>query len=203
MAAGIATVFPIVEGHGDVAAVPILLRRIAAEVSTGYGLECLEPFRLSRTQLLGDSQQLTRALSIARLKLRDKASPRFILLLMDADKDCPVEMVRALSEQHREAFALMPTSIVFAVREFEAWFLAADMSASHHKSLRANPAITAEPDSVRGAKERFEKSVMLPGKCYSESTDQPKYVQCMDLVLAQRSGSFAKLVREVRRRLIE
>ena len=42
----------IVEGHGEVEAVPILLRRIAERVAPGIALEVPRPIRVKRHQIL-------------------------------------------------------------------------------------------------------------------------------------------------------
>lgn len=195
------TSFAIVEGDGDVLAVPLLLRRISSELLGCNDLVCLTPYRLPRTRLLNVAE-LSRALAIAHAKLRNANPPCFVILLMDADDDCPRELVARLTESHAAQIARAPTSIVFAVREFESWFLSANMSAMHHSSLRADAEIVDDPESVGDAKGRFRDTVISRGRSYSETVDQPKYVSCMDLITAQkRSPSFDKLVRELRRHL--
>ena len=195
-----ASVFPIVEGQGDVIAVPLLLRRIAVELIGGINLQCATPFRLPRTRLknIGD---LSRALQLGQNKLRQVPPPSFILILMDADVDCPKALLETLAGQHRDLIAASPTSMVFAAREFETWFLAADMNASDHRALRASTPPVANPEMIADAKGRFRDDFMLPGSSYSETVDQPKFASCMDLAKARRSPSFDKLVREVRRHL--
>ena len=195
------TVFPIVEGDGDVKAVPILLRRIASEVLACANLNCLQPYRLSRNKLM-KAGELSRTLSLARSKLRNCDPPSFTLVLMDSDADCAKEVVETLNADHAAHFEVVPTSIVLAVREFEAWFLAAKMNASQHGSLREDAGVVENPEGVADAKGRFRRTIMKPGRTYSETVDQPKYTSCMDLREAQsRSASFDKLVRELRRHL--
>jgi hypothetical protein len=48
-----------------------------------------------------------------------------VLVLIDADDDCPAHLGPALLARAREARSDVPVSVVLANREFEAWFLAA------------------------------------------------------------------------------
>jgi hypothetical protein len=193
-----ATVFPIVEGHGDELAVPVLLRRISFEVLNVHTFDCLRPFRLPRTRLLVENE-LQRALELGARKLRHSKPPHLRLVLMDADKDCPVVLVEKLTRMHKEQLSAVPTAIVFAVREFEAWFLAAQMSENVHASLRPVVSVVAEPEVISNAKGYFELNVMRPGATYSETVDQPKFAATMPIAAARRhSRSFDKLVRELK-----
>jgi hypothetical protein len=51
----------IVEGHGEVEAAPVLLRRVADYIAPGYWLDVLPPDRKKRDQLVreGDSRRET------------------------------------------------------------------------------------------------------------------------------------------------
>jgi hypothetical protein len=195
------SVFPIVEGHGDSIAVPILLRRIASELLGHHALNCLPPFRLPRNKLQF-ADEVSRVLALGDSKLKQAGPAGFILLIMDADTDCPVVQLQQLQQRHRKQLEVASTSIVFAVQEFEAWFLAANMNETHHALLRSNPVHVDDPEAVRDAKRRFRDDVMQPGRSYSETIDQPRFVAKMNLKIARaRSASFDKLVRELDRHL--
>ena len=43
---------PIVEGHGEVQAVPVLIRRVAAHVAPGVNVDVPRPHRRSRSKLV-------------------------------------------------------------------------------------------------------------------------------------------------------
>ena len=196
-----AAVFPIVEGHGELEAVPILLRRLANEQLGLHTLRCLPPFRLSRGKLI-KQDELARAIALGRLKMRDLEGPHLILILMDADDECPVHVAQGLRTQHRALFAASRTSIVLAVREYEAWFLAANMSEADHRNLRANTPVHANPEGIANPKAVFERDFLKPGHNYAETVDQPRFTSCMNMVTALRAHSFEKLVREVRNAFI-
>ena len=109
-----ANIFSIVEGHGEVKALPILLRRLGAEVIGLHAIKCFPPYRLARNKLLKEDE-LSRALAFAHNKPRATVGKKLILILMDADDACPVQMVDILRQQHVNALKLTPTAIVFAV----------------------------------------------------------------------------------------
>lgn len=88
---------PIVEGQGDEVAVPLLLRRLRDEAQT-WGLEIGRPHRRRRTQLV-KKDSLQSAVRVAALR-KDCAA---ILILFDADDDCPKEIAPMVEEWARDA----------------------------------------------------------------------------------------------------
>jgi hypothetical protein len=73
-------IVPIVEGDGEVAAVPLLLRRMAAEIWPQHWIEVPNPIRVSRDKLL-KTNQLERYYEFAA----KKASSGGVLILLDAE----------------------------------------------------------------------------------------------------------------------
>lgn len=202
MAVAPATIFPIVEGHGEVEAVPILLRRIAAEL-LGASLDVLPAFRVKRSRLLKpEDETLRRALGLARVKLGATGDPRSgtVLVLLDGDDDCPKELADALSERVRAAASDLRVAIAVAKREFEAWFLAAAVSLRGRHRVRESAEPPAEPETIRGAKERLERD-LFGGAKYSETADQPALTALMKLEEARTTRSFRHLVAVVERAL--
>ena len=190
-------IYPIVEGYGDVEAVPILLRRILSEFLQTPDVAVLRPFRLARNKVTS-APELARALRLAELKLAEHSPPVLRLVLMDADDDCPVKLIEQIREQQGPHLHAPPTSIVFDVREFEAWFLASGVSKDDHHSLREGIGPIADPEAIRDAKGRFQREVMAPNARYSEAVDQPKYASTFRLERARaNSPSFDKLVRDI------
>ncbi len=190
-----ATIYPIVEGHGEVASVPKLLGRMGVVIAPEQFIKCLPPHRLPRNQLL-DPIKLGHALAIAIKRLRSCPAPAAILILMDADDDRPAELVRQLKAQHQAQFDAMRHSIVFAVREIEAWFLAANMTQAAHPDLRPDCPVIEFPEQVADAKGAFAKRI-LPDGIYTSSVDQVRFVSKMDLQAARRAPSFDKLWRDM------
>jgi hypothetical protein len=201
-------IYPIVEGHADAVAVPMLLRRIASEMLGIHDLVCFPGDRVPRGKLL-KTDDLSKAIRRGRIELRHTTPPHLVLVLMDADGDCPVTLRSTLIQQH--GALLDAVSLVFVVCEFEAWFLAANMNGTHHRGLRDVTPVIAAPEAVRNPKAELEKNFLRPNPDakpndevrYSEVPDQAKFTAAMDLVAAQtRSPSFGKLVRDLRAGLI-
>ena len=117
----------------------------------------------------------------------------WILVLLDADDDCPVTLALDIATRAREVLPNRPISVVCANREFEAWFLASAESLDGRRSLKvALREVPADPDAIRGAKEWLSRR-MTAGR-YRETTDQPAFAAIMDLEAARsRSRSFRKL----------
>jgi hypothetical protein len=197
-------VAPIIEGHGEVDAVRVLLPRVASEL-VGVTLEVVRPFRLPRGKLLPgrsgarriDEQELARALDTAStlLKHANSQAQRFALLLCDADEDLPCDLAPRILAGGRKVRGDLDLACVMARREYEAWFIAAAESLTRYLSLRpGDEAASAEPE-LHGEKwiaDRFR------GVSYQKTVDQAKLTAAMDLGLCRdRSRSFAKLCREI------
>ena len=119
----------VVEGHGEVRALPILIRRIC-ETHEVFDLHVEHPYRLPRTQML--NEKLGGAVRMQRIRVGDNG---VVLVLLDADDDDPGEVrARITSILGREAEGTMVVAV--AVREYEAWFLAAIESRSRSEERR-------------------------------------------------------------------
>ena len=88
----------IVEGYGEVAALPILLERIWYELIKGTYIDVLRPpIRQPRNKLAQNKDDaLSRAVELAASKLMHAPAamrdPELILVLIDADKERPCEL---------------------------------------------------------------------------------------------------------------
>ena len=187
-------IVPIVEGHGERQAVPILLRRLL-ERCNAHHVRVETPIRVPKGQLR-KPDRLERAVRLACRVANDVA----ILILLDADDDCPAELGQDLLKEVRSiAGPNVPVAVVVAKAEYESWLLAGLDSLRGRRGVRANAVAPVDPESIRGAKEYLQRQ-MEPGRYYSETVDQPALTQMLDLDRArQRSPSFDKLWREVER----
>jgi len=179
---------PIVEGQGDEAAVPLLLRRLRDEAQA-WGIEVGRPHRKRRTQLVKkDSLQSAVRLAVLR---EDCAG---ILVLFDADDDCPKELTPTLEEWAREAAGGKPCAVVMANREYEAWFLASMEALRGKAAILPDATSHPDPEAPRDAKGEVERC-MAPGASYSPTVDQATLTAHLDLENAyRRCRSFRKLV---------
>jgi hypothetical protein len=176
-------VLPIVEGHAETESVPILLRRL--------GIPCVRPFRVKRNKVVKPGE-LERAITLATM---DRTGATAVLVLLDADDDCPATLGPALLQRAR-AVSPVPVSVVFAVREFEAWFLGGIRSLGGHRGIGDDAAYDADPEQPRGAKERLE--TLMPGGSYLDTHDQPALTAALDIEEARRRcPSLDKLLRDL------
>ncbi len=105
---------PIVEGWGEVSAVPVLLRRLAATAGL-YDVAIGRPIRRKRSELVQESP-LRHAVQLARLR----PDCRAILILFYSDDDCPKEMAPAVEAWAAAEAQDIPCAVVMAHREYEA-----------------------------------------------------------------------------------
>lgn len=183
----------IVEGHGEVEAVPILLRRIVATMARSADLEFAKPIRVARNGLL-KAGELERAVELAA---RLAGAEGAILILLDADDDCPSELAPDLLERARAARPDRAIRVVLAKREFEAWFVAAAESLAGRRGLEPSLAAPRDAEGIRDAK-GWLSDHMPVGQAYRATLDQPAFTAALDLDTAKRhSPSFDKLCRDI------
>jgi hypothetical protein len=179
---------PIVEGQGEVVAVPLLLRRLVAEAQA-WGLEVGRPHRRQRTQLV-KKDSLQNAVRVAVLR-QDCAG---ILVLFDADDDCPRDLAPTLEQWAQEAAGGVPCAVVMANREYEAWFLASIEALRGKAAILPDATSHPDPEVPRDAKGELERR-MSHGASYSPTVDQAALTAHLNLENAYRHcRSFRKLV---------
>ncbi len=111
----------IVEGDGEVAALPVLLRRIAEWRTPEVYVDVLAPIRVYKDRFLNREEEFSRHLQLAAAKSGEMG---WILILLDADDDCPVLRGGDIA---RRAAAVVPhrsIGVVLANGRYEAWFIA-------------------------------------------------------------------------------
>lgn len=180
---------PIVEGQGEESAVPLLLRRLLNEAEA-WGLEIGRPHRRRRTQLV-KKDLLQTAVRVAALH----SACAGILILFDADDDCPKELAPTLEEWAQQAAGGKPCAVVMANREYEAWFLASIEALRGRAAILPDASSHPDPETPRDAKGELERR-MPRNASYSPTVDQVALTAHFDLELAyRRCRSFRKLVR--------
>jgi hypothetical protein len=184
----------IVEGHGEVDAVPILIRRIALEVDPSLTPEIKPVIRVPADRLKKHGE-LERTVDLAVRKL-DGAGGVLILVDCDWENGCPKYDGPQLAARACFARPDVPISVVLAYREFEAWFIAASESLNGKHRLSQNLEVVADPQAIRGAKEWLSKR-MPANQPYAETIDQPAITAEFDMQRARRADSFDKCYREV------
>jgi hypothetical protein len=183
------TIQPIVEGHGEVGAFPLLLRRLQ-EAAAIYAFGVSHPIRRKRSELVVEAKLRT-AVQLA------KATPDCmgILVLLDADNDAVCAKGPELLKWARSEAAPVPCEVVLANREYEAWFLASMESLRGRCGISAVATSHPRPEDVRDAKGETQTR-MNPGSAYSPTAHQPSLTVGLDLArVHQECPSFRKLVR--------
>lgn len=179
---------PIVEGHGEISAVPVLLRRLQTFANT-YGFGIGAPIRRPASDMR-NKERFQRSIQLA---LRQPGCGA-VLVLFDAEDDCPAILGPRLTAWAQEVAAGSRCDVVLAYREYETWFLAAIESLRGRSGIQEHAVAPPDPEARRGAKEALGRW-MPPGRSYSETTDQAALTSAVDIKLIwQRSRSFRKLV---------
>jgi hypothetical protein len=191
-----------VEGHGEVEAVRILIRRIWTELLRGAYADVIQPVRRPKSKLVKE-RELERAVRLAALKLSqagEPGMPLLVVVLLDANGDCPAELGPKLLQRAQDASAHMDIACVIAKVEYETWFVAAAESLSEYLKLEPHKQVPMAPEQARSGKRWVEQR--FRGTKYSPTVDQPRMTAAMDLsVCRARAPSFEKLCRELEKRL--
>jgi len=163
------SIIPIVEGPGEREAVPLLLRRLLQEVLERYDLSILQPIVTNGKGNM--DRQLEKYLRYARIQ---KANG--IIILRDADDDCPHTIASNMADQVREVHLGVPVVIVCPKPEFEAWFIGSLLgsygdSIRDHLELISTIAVPSDVEMLRDAKGWISRR-MPEGKMYKPTRHQ-------------------------------
>lgn len=181
----------VVEGRGEVEAVPVLLRRMAAAVSPGLHLR-VRTIRRNRQSVVR-SPDFEETIQMAAQRI---APDGLILVLLDADRDCPAELAPELLQRAIRSRSDRNIRVVLAKCEYEAWFLAAAHSVAGKCNLGASISSPSNPEGVRDAK-GWLSARMVSNKRYRPPKDQVSLTACFDLAAARSAPSFDKLWRDL------
>ncbi len=180
----------IVEGHGEVASVPILARRLLERFRITCELH--PPIRVRRPTIVKPGE-LERHVEL----IGDKVGPGGgILVLLDADDDLACELGPSLLKRAERTRPDRAIGVALAVKEYEAWFLAAAASLRGLRGLPEHLEPPPEPERIRDAKGWLGRHMSAT---YTPPVDQPGLTARFDLAAARSASSFDKFVREFAR----
>lgn len=183
----------VVEGHGEVEALPVLIRRIVHEYLERWDVSITRPIRMSRSRVVDKFPDLERQVATAAV------DTDAVLVLFDSDDDCPAELGPRLLARAANASRGRPVGVVLAHREYEAWFLASIDALRGHVGVRPDADPPDDPEAIRDAKGRLNE-LRDQGARYSETVDQARLSARVDVAVArERAPSFDKLCRELER----
>jgi Domain of unknown function (DUF4276) len=185
----------VVEGQGEVTGLPKLLYRIAHQFSIS-DLRVPTPFRVPRGSLIA-AGGIERAVD-AQARRVDTAGG--VLVLLDADDDCPANLGPSLLARARKARPDKLVSVVLPKREFEAWYLAGAASLGGRCGLPNNLVVPEDPEAIRDAKGWLTRQ-RTDGLRYKPTADQATLGSAFDIEQARRAPSFDKFRRDVEKLL--
>lgn len=178
----------VVEGQGEVEAVPILCARILTRLEAYTWFVDKHPVRQPRSRLVDQIvpsrrrtafvDGLERAVALAVNRPADG-----VLVMCDSDDDCPAVWGPFATQAIRQ---IANGAAVMAVREYEAWLIT---------SIVRSGAVGHRPiESVRGAKEQLKRVI----GDYRPTQDQARLTRELNIdTVWSLSDSFDKLVRTI------
>jgi hypothetical protein len=183
---------PMVEGQSEQRSIGVLLRRILHHQVTGHDIQIARPFRVKRNRVVREGE-LERSVLQAE---RSRVGARAIVILLDADSDCPATLGNQL-RQRALTQTTLPVSVVLPKVETEAWILAGIESVRGVCGIEHDAEAPDDPEAIRDAKGALS-ALMVGSRGYVATDDQPAFFSQLDLKLAAaRSPSFAKFLRDV------
>jgi hypothetical protein len=184
------TIQTIVEGHGEVEALPVLLRRFR-DLAQTYPLEVNPPIRRHNTEFFTEAG----VQKAVRLALKQPCDAILLLVDGDGDNDCPKIQGPEILKWAQSEAGQKPCAVVMAYREYEAWFLASIESLRGIRGIREDAVSHPHPEQPRDAKGQIEVR-MEPNESYQETADQPALSAIFELRDAyERCRSFRHLVK--------
>lgn len=187
-------IYAVVEGHGEAnkpskgeqPAITVLIAKVLHSLNC-YQLfpqsERTPIFRLSYGDFFrAESQKFENSIRYHNISYPDCAA---LLFLLDMDDDCAVERSGELTTRVKGMEKLpFSVSVVCAVREYEAWFLASLDTIHEDETYDGNP---EEPRDPKGwLRRKFD---------YKQTQNQSEYTRKLDILTASNnSRSFRRLV---------
>jgi len=191
-------IVPIVEGDGEIEAVPVLLHKLlkgSGRNDIGVGI----PLNAGSCSNLTKTGGLERFVQNAALRPDCGA----ILVLMDADKGCPLKIAADFVSRIKLLGTKYPVVVVIANSEYEAWFLAS-LETIAGKDLEGRPGLPAgtvyldsDIEGLAGVKGWLGRK-FPEGRKYKETQDQACMTRLLDPELVQlRCRSFRRLCKAI------
>jgi hypothetical protein len=160
----------VVEGHGDLAAVPDMLRRYLA-LQGFTGVRVGKPLNAKNRAKLLKAGELER---FAELAMRQPGAGALVVVF-DADKD-PACEIGPTALDRLTACLNVPVKVCIAVREFENWIMAS--AETIFEGLEP-------PDDPEGAGAAYAIKQALKPQAYVKPRDQPALAKRIDFDLAR------------------
>lgn len=181
---------PIVEGHGEVQALPVLLRRVAAEAKPPVELELNPALRVKPTSFFKNENYFRKYVELAARKAKAHTSG-CVLILLDCEDECPGKLGPEILKRAQNCRSDIQFIVTLAKREYETWFLAAAQSLRGVCGLPMDVLPPSKPESIRDAKGWLSQKMETT---YNEPEHQPKMTYRFDFKAAATVHSFHRVV---------
>jgi hypothetical protein len=177
----------IVEGHGEIAALPALLHRLATEAASGTmtRLRVNPPIRVKSGSFFNDNAYFSRYVALAVAKARQEQGA--VLILLDCEDACPAVLGPRMLAQARVIAREVEVIVVLAFREFETWFVASAVSLRGCRGLAMDLDAPDRPEAIRDAKGWLDERMNV---AYDPITHQLEFVRIFALDSARTNASF-------------
>jgi hypothetical protein len=189
-----AFIAPIVEGHGEIEALPALLHRIGRDVAPDRLMRVNAPIRVKSGSFLNRPAELRRFVQLAALKAEAKNGS--VLILPDCDDGCPAEIGPRVLAAGQAVRPDVPVFVALAYREYETWLIASAPALRGKQGLPDDLMPPQDPEGLRDAKGWLGK--FMPAG-YDPIIHQCALTRQMDLDAARSIPSFERLYQHVRR----
>lgn len=178
-----------VEGDGDQAAAPLLLRKLLNRAHRS-DWHVPQPVRVGELPKL--RKVLPRRAAEVGIKARTNACHALLVLLdLDNAQDCPVAEARVLAAELAAYQLPVPVAVVLARREYEEWLVASLPSIAPRTALLPdNLCRDYPPESKRDVKGWLQAHMEV---AYKPPTHQPEFTRLLDPALAAECRSFRRL----------
>lgn len=126
----------------------------------------------------------------------------WILVLLDADDDCPAAFAADILQRARQHVPHRRISVVLANREYEAWFIASAPSLHGCRGFQCPAHLPADAEKPRNAKGWIGQ--YMKSGTFDVVLDQPAFTASFDLEQAyENSRSFRKLCKEWQMNIVD
>jgi hypothetical protein len=188
------TIYVVVEGDGEEAAAPSLLRRLLHHYIQRFDLG-VKAYNAHGNSNIIATGQLEKILEVTRRT----ADCTGVIILLDAEREhceCPPDLASILARRAEALGLPFPVTVVCACCEYESWFLL-NLHTPIKNWLKPGTTYAGDAEQECGAKGWLRRH-MPPGDTYKEAIDQPRMTEHLDLLhTMEHSRSFRRLVHAV------
>jgi hypothetical protein len=184
-------IIPIVEGQSEVRSIGVLTRRVLHGLGV-FDVDVGRPFRVKRNRVVRRGE-IERTVIQAQ---RTRPGASAIMIVLDADTDCPASLSQDLRERASTETSLL-VSVVLPTLEIEAWILAGIETLRGQRGIRSDASPPDDPEAISDAK-RAVSDLMQGTRGYVATDDMSALFAAIDLdLVASRAPSFDKFRRDL------